>query len=94
MLDQLKRMKPRANETGIINLDSSRGSGTHWVAYHKRGGPVSSVFYFDSFGLRPPPEVIKYFHGSGIFFSNDKVQNYNQTNCGKLSLEFLIKTVV
>ena len=32
---------------GIINLDSTNGSGTHWVCY------VDS--YFDPFGL-PPPE--------------------------------------
>ena len=28
--------KPRKNECGILNLDSSDGSGTHWVAWFKK----------------------------------------------------------
>jgi len=35
------------NESGIVNLDDARGSGTHWVAYAKRD---NRVIYFDSFG--------------------------------------------
>ena len=37
----------RRNENGIVNLDNFEGSGTHWVAYAKRGDRVA---YFDSFG--------------------------------------------
>jgi len=37
----------RRNESGIVNLDDVRGSGTHWVAYAKRD---NHVIYFDSFG--------------------------------------------
>lgn len=36
MRDELASMKPQKNETGIINLDSTKGSGTHWVAYCKK----------------------------------------------------------
>ena len=32
MRDQLPKI-PNEVETGIINLDNSSGSGTHWVAY-------------------------------------------------------------
>jgi len=42
----------RRNESGIVNLDDARSTGTHWVAYAKRD---NHVIYFDSFGnLRPP----------------------------------------
>jgi len=50
------------NESGIVNLDDARGSGTHWVAYAKRG---DYVIYFDSFGnLRPPKELVRCFRNS------------------------------
>ena len=43
-----------ASNCGIINLDSNNGQGTHWVCY------VDS-FYFDPFGLPPPPKNIYIF---------------------------------
>jgi len=45
----------RRNESGILNLDNAKGSGTHCIAYAKRD---SHVIYFDSFGnLWPPKEL-------------------------------------
>ena len=49
---------PRKNESLIINLDSNKGSGTHWVAVKKRG---DKILYFDPFGIQPPKEVIRYY---------------------------------
>lgn len=75
-------------ESAIVNLDSNKNSGTHWVAYIKNG---SIVNYFDSFGsLKPPRELVKHF-GSNvkIFYNNDSYQKYNETNCGHLCLKFL-----
>lgn len=89
MRDELSRKKPWKREMGIVNLDVSSGPGTHWVAYSKRKLPL--VVYFDSFGLRPPPEVTQYFMGSPIVYNNDVKQNYDMNNCGHLCLEFLIK---
>ena len=39
----------------IINLDSTEGPGTHWVAVKITAGFVN---YFDSFGLQPPQELL------------------------------------
>jgi hypothetical protein len=79
--------KPHRNESGIINLDISRGSGTHWVAYQKQD---SNVVYFDSYGnLQPPEEVINYFSGNKIFYNHDNYQGSNPYNCGHLALKFL-----
>lgn len=88
MRDQLAGMTPRKIETGIINLDKTSGPGTHWVAYSKKG---SRVVYGDSFGLRPPPEVVRYFKGSRLFYKNEVLQKFDQTNCGKHCLQFLMR---
>ena len=88
MRDELSKIKPRKNEMGIMNLDTSISAGTHWTAYSKTG---NHVVFFDSFGLRPPLEILRYFKGSRIEFSNDKQQSYGMYNCGHLCLRFLIK---
>lgn len=89
MTDNLRNMKPRKYENVILNLDKSSGAGTHWVCFRKA---LRNVVYFDSFGLRPPPEVLFYLKGNQIEYSNEKLQKYNASNCGKLCLLFLIKT--
>ena len=73
------------NESGIINLDNAKGSGTHWVAYAKRG---NRAIYFDSFGnLRPPNELIRYLNVSKINYNHTSYQTYTQS--GQLCLQFL-----
>ena len=56
LLDTLPR-KPNKKECGIVNFDKSGGPGTHWVAWYKNG---KTKIYFDSYGVQPPFEVIKY----------------------------------
>ena len=77
------------NESGIINLDSAEGPGTHWVAYAKRG---DRAIYFDSFGnLRPPKELVQYLRNTvtKIEYNHTPYQRYDQSNCGQLCLQFL-----
>jgi len=87
MRDNLPK-KIWVNETGIVNLDSSIGPGTHWVCYKKLG---DIVYYFDSFGNLPPPvELRKYFNSATkILFNYERFQDYNTSVCGHLCLEFL-----
>ena len=41
---------PNKRFSGIVNLDNSRGAGTHWVAnYHDTKQPFTE--YMDSFGM-------------------------------------------
>ena len=49
--------KPRKKECGILNLDDTTGSGTHWVAWYKDN---NDKYYFDSYGLQPPVELVRY----------------------------------
>lgn len=94
MLDTLpRRRRVRLNESAIVNLDSLKNLGTHWVAFRKCG-PV--VCYFDSYGnLKPPYKLEKYLRSGGgsvkIFYNYPRVQNFTANNCGHLCLRFLLK---
>lgn len=92
MRDDLPK-KPWKRECGIVNLDISSGSGTHWTAYYKTVNEhgKSCVEYFDSYGnLKPPIEIINYL-GNRINYNHTGYQTYNTVNCGHLCLEFLCK---
>ncbi|KAK7605184.1 hypothetical protein V9T40_007042 [Parthenolecanium corni] len=81
------KVKPLKNECAVVNLDGSKGPGTHWVCYIKRGNFVT---YYDSFGVQPPPELIKYFGNLvTIDYNSDQVQQVDQVICGHLCLIFL-----
>ena len=84
MLDTIPG-KPNNRECGIVNLDKSGGPGTHWVAWYKNGGDKT---YFDSYGIQPPKEVIKYL-GKGINYNTDQVQPRGEVFCGHLCLYVL-----
>lgn len=88
MRDELPRGGSWESETGIVNLDSRLNSGTHWVAYRKKGNFVE---YFDSFGnLRPPVELENYFGpNASIDYNYKRMQNPNSVVCGHLCLKFL-----
>lgn len=78
--------KAQKYECGIVNLDNSVGSGTHWVAYHKIN---NNSIYFDSFGnLQPPTQIVNYLKGD-IQYNYDPLQNYDSIICGHLCLKFL-----
>lgn len=86
MRDRLPAV-PWTNESAIVNLDSHKSGGSHWVAYKKHG---REVLYYDSFGdLRPPLELIRYFRGCSIKYNYEREQEYNTSICGHLCLNFL-----
>ena len=88
MRDQLPT-KPMKIETGIINLDNSNGDGTHWVAY---AIDPREVVYFDSYGLAPPKEFMRYVStiSSPIFYSTLPTQQLNYPPiCGREVLNVL-----
>ena len=81
--------KPWANETGVVNLDLSTQSGSHWVCYKKKG---NNVEYYDSFGVTPPPEILTYLginRGNKIFYNSEQEQQIHEVICGHLCLKFL-----
>lgn len=79
--------KPLINEQAIVNLDSVVGKGTHWVCYSKRG---NNVEYFDSFGVKPPTELINYFgKNAKITYNCEQIQKIDEIICGHLCLQWL-----
>lgn len=81
-------LKPRKYECAVVNLDSVRSHGTHWVAYKKKG---TKVHYFDSYGNLPPAkELIFYLKDCEINYNYKRYQKMNSFNCGHLCLNFLI----
>ena len=92
MRDTLPVRGPQKYESTIINLDSIRGMGTHWVAYKKNN---SDVTYYDSFGDLPPPkELVRYLQtgrqaAKNIYYTYDREQRFGTVLCGHLCLKFL-----
>lgn len=85
MRDELP-VRPLDKECAIINLDSARNSGTHWVAFAKYD---TYIEYFDSFGdLKPPLEIVKYL-GYNIHYNYQRFQQYDSFKCGHLCINFL-----
>ena len=78
--------KLKLNECGILNLDSSSGDGTHWVMWFKKG---KDKFYFDSYGVQPPSELIAYL--KLLIFYNSERQANREVFCGHLCLFALKK---
>ena len=72
--------KAKLNECGILNLDSSSGDETHWVMWFKKG---KDKFYFDSFGVQPPSELIANLK-SQIFYNSERVQQNAEVFFGHL----------
>ena len=93
MRDTLPK-KPHKVECGIVNLNISHQSGSHWVCYYKNG---EKRIYFDSFGQITPLEIQRYLKTkkefnldqSVIQRNSDIVQEINTHICGHLCLVVL-----
>ena len=84
-------------ECGIVNLNTSGQSGSHWVCYYRNG---SDRFHFDSYGQITLVEIQQYLKtgiefksGSEVIQRNtDIVQAANTSVCGHLCL-FVLKSL-
>ena len=55
MRDELNNLKSDTIESGILNLNLSTESGSHWTCWYRNH---NKKYYFDSFGLSPPNELV------------------------------------
>ena len=85
--DELPK-KPRRTECGVLNLDDSNGSGSHWVVFSKNG---NEQIYFDSYGLPPPTELLQYLRGQ-VLYNSERIQPNNEVFCGHLCL-YMLKAI-
>ena len=92
--DKLPWKQSRNTGCSKLNLDNSFGPDTHWTAWHKSGSKSGSRggenFYFESYGLRPPDELVHYSQRP-VLCSSEQVQPNGQTFCGHLCLCVLKK---
>ena len=66
----------------IVNLDDAEGPGTHWVCIYNCDHGV--CYYFDSFGVDPCDEVLKFMKQSHkkIAMSTYQIQKLGTIMCG------------
>ena len=75
--------KRRVTESLILNMDDSKGQGTHWVSLYVKG---DNCYYFDSFGFEPRLEIRNYCSGKDGYFSTYKIQARDEIICGHYSI--------
>ena len=80
----------RTNECGIVNLEPESENGSHWCCYYKKG---SKKYYFDSYGLDPTNEMLKYLKQnnpkSEVIMNTYEIQKFGTVICGQISLYVL-----
>ena len=86
--------RPHRQECGIVNFNTSKEPGSHWVCYAKNDKENTQRIYFDSFGQITLEEVQKYLEtkkeyetGKAVIQRNtDIIQRVNTHVCGHLCL--------
>jgi hypothetical protein len=81
----------------VLNLDNHLGKGSHWVALIIDTNPKKSgVYYFDSYGMKPPVQVkrfmedLAYEEPNAVFGFNGRRFQYGNSECGVYSMLFII----
>ena len=74
----------------IINLHKSNQNGVHWSLIYVKN--TREAFYFDSYGLPPTEETIKFLKSfKRRICSTFKLQGFEDRYCGVLCLYILFK---
>ena len=94
-LDIRKMAAAGTKKIGIVyNLDKHDEPGSHWVCSFV-DIPAQAVYYFDSYGMRPPPEVEQFMarckeQGCRFLYYNDIRHQRKGSECGMYCLFVLI----
>ena len=64
--------KSLKKECGMLNLGDSSGNGSHWMAWFKN---ADKKYYFDSFGVQPPLELIDYLKRP-VYYNTKETVSY------------------
>jgi len=84
---------PKLNDIkkyAIVNIDSSKERGSHWMALAKDG---DKTYFYDSFGRYDTKIIpnLKFSHnGKIIDTDHDVEQKISENNCGARSLAWLV----
>ena len=87
MRDELNKIKSTKKSNIIMNLQTSKDNGSHWVVILKS---IGLQYYFDPYGVLLTREVYEYL--DKLFSWNKiKVQQDGMECCGQLSMYFLYR---
>jgi hypothetical protein len=80
--DLLSRKRPNGKFYVINMQDHNAGDGTHWVMIYDCN-PKETI-YFDSYGVSPPPVVLRFMRRGGkrMYFSDAQYQTLESSQCG------------
>ena len=81
--DQIPKLTD--GQSAIINLDTSRQPGSHWIAIGKLG---PKIIVYDSFG-RKTKQILPKLLAHHIDTEYDAEQSVDEYNCGARTLAFL-----
>ncbi len=93
-----ERKKGRKILGAVFNLDPHYKGGSHWVAL-AIDLPRNCVYYFDSYGMAPPPQVARFMRYLTLqepklnLQSNGRRFQYSDSECGMYSMYFLIRMI-
>ena len=79
----------------VYNLDPSNKGGSHWIASFT-DIPGKRTYYFDSYGIKPPPEIARFMRSLTLQDSDMKLSynsrrfQFGNSECGMYSIYFLI----
>ena len=92
--DQLRFLPPpRPSQGYIVNLHDSGGPGTHWVAVAITTN--NKAIYFDSFGMKPPLEVLSFLSNyHDVYYNINDIQDIDEGYCGEYCILFLTTTLL
>ena len=94
MRDELNKLSTTKKQNIIMNLQTSKDDGSHWVALVKnKCSPNKSKdlkYYFDPYGVLPTKEVYNYLD-CPFSYNKIQVQQDGTECCGQLSMYFLYR---
>ena len=87
MRDELNKIKSTKKNNIIMNLETSKDNGSHWVSIYKS---CINNYYFDPYGILPTKEVYNYLD-QPFHYNKLQIQQEGMECCGQLCLYILSK---
>ena len=88
MRDELNKIKSTKKNNIIMNLETSKDNGSHWVCIFKS---CVNNYYFDPYGVLPTKEVYVFLKDQSFHYNKIQIQQEGMECCGQLSLYVLYK---
>lgn len=73
----------------VVNLDTSYQDGSHWVAMYISEN--NTCEYYDSFGIKPQHNEIKYHLGPDYIYNEMQIQHPFSSVCGQHVIFYIIQ---